>query len=207
MISIFDELVKVTTSKPQQMGEANIEYLKGLIVKISKLPDEQFWKLSGGAQNWFNNAAASYTATKTIPDCPGFIEKKKEEEKKRPVIEASKLPKFRAAPNTVNTPKEKKVPGVMDAIRHCVILHPDWPSRKVFQHLKENGWPSVNLNTVTIDGGNIKRIIELAREMGFWDDSNYKSFESLTAGDANEAKAEQVTSSSSNTDSDPLHGR
>lgn len=204
MITIFEELVKITHFQIQQPGEPDNDYLKNLVTSVSKLPDNQFWKLSGPAQNWFNNAASSYTTLKTIPDCPGFKEQQKNKVDIKPVI-AGRIQSV--APNIGNTPKAKVVvaktpeavkikknPGVMDAIRRCVILHPDWTTRKVYQYLKENGWPTVNLNTVAIDGGNIRRVIDLAREMGFWLDANYQRVKELTEGIAIEAEADKTAS-------------
>lgn len=205
-MTIFEELVALTTFPQQKPGEPDNDYLKALILVVYKLPDKEFWKLTGPAQTWFNNAAATDNTLQQIIDCPGFKEQKKEITPK-PIIKA-KLAGVTSGrvqalvPNVANVPKThiktKKNTGVMDAIRRCVILHPDWTTRKIYHYLKEHGWPNINQNTVAIDGGNIRRIIELSREMGFWLDANYQRIKELTEGIADEAKAQPITGTISN---------
>lgn len=164
-MSIFEELFKASGSITQRADQNDASYITQVLKAISALPETKWDRLSIKSREWFNEAAKAVSTSKPLPPCPGFKEQQiKEAEQALEVIkkEEKKL---------VTQQKEKKkkvVTGVMDAIRKIVLQHPDWTSRHIHQHLKENGFPNVNLNTVTIDGGNIKRVIILAQGLGLW---------------------------------------
>lgn len=182
-MTIFDQLyaiaAKCADMKKQGPEHSDEQYLRVLLEVIGdkgKVSNEEWNRLSIPAQTWFNDAVVAIRAMKPIPPCPGFIgrgESRKITQTSSPpkglsAVEAlaSQPSKFQTVPPTF--PREKKVvTGVMDAIRRVVILHPEWTSRQVYDYLKSNGYPNAKLDSISVDRGNIHRVIEIMKELGW----------------------------------------
>jgi hypothetical protein len=182
-MTVFDSLFNLAQTKgieKQKPGQTDNDYLISIVRVISKVSDEEWNTLALPAASWFNQAAPLASAMQILPICPGFIgldEVNKTATTSIPTkgltaAEVFKSPASRfqsSQPNISNTPKEKKSStGIMDAVRRTVIIHPEWTSRQVYDYLKLNGFPNANLDTISVDGGNIRRVIEIAKELGLW---------------------------------------
>ena len=138
--------------------------------------DDQLWNsVPIPAQQWFNDAATAVSTANPVPPCPGFIGL----DEVHRVAEMAEPPKGMTAKEVLNTPRpqatvtsspkaKRQGTGVMDALRRTVILHPEWTSRQLYDYLKLNGFPNAKLDTISVDGGNIRRVIEIAKELGYW---------------------------------------
>lgn len=175
-MTIFDHLFKAAQTlgfEPQAPGQLDKDFMTALLKTITKLPLDTWNSLPIPAQQWFNEAAGAFSALKPIPPCPGFVSIA--EAKGLTAAQVLNTPQSERVqsvkPNIANIPKQKRTTtGVMDALRKTVILNPDWNTRQVYQYLRDNGFPNAKLDTISVDGGNIRRVIEIARELGFWKD-------------------------------------
>lgn len=185
--TIYEQLFSVAQTQglgKQKVGESDSDHLKALVRAINKVDETSWNKLSAQAQTWYNEAVIKVSAMKEPPSCPGFVgldatEKIKTTSEPAKGMTATEI--LKAVPPTRSdvaskvqasqpaTPKaKKKTTGVMDALRRIVIIHPDWTSRQVYDYLRLNGFPDAKLDTISVDGGNIRRVIELAKELGYW---------------------------------------
>lgn len=185
-MTIFESLSKAAQTTgfgKQTPGESDDEYLIKLLRAVQKVPSNVWHMLPVQAQNWYNSAVEAHKESKPIPACPGYVgqEEAKEISEAKPGLTAMEIlqakppdpnkaaSRFQAAPIQVTKTKgKKKITGVMDALRKVVILHPDWSSRQVYDYLRDNGYPDAKLDTISVDGGNIRRVIQLAKELGYW---------------------------------------
>lgn len=185
MPSIFDELFKVAQPvgmQKQRIDQTDDEYLTTLVRAITTVDDEGWNSLSVQAQTWHNSAIDYVNKLLPVPVCPGFIGTEVVQHTRATVVPPkgltadeifkSKPPTGTAASRFQSTPSSPKVKatGIMDALRRTVIIHPEWTSRQVYDYLKLNGFPNAKLDTISVDGGNIRRVIEIARELGLWHD-------------------------------------
>lgn len=180
--TIFDHLFRVAQTKgvgKQEVGESDQDYLKKVLRAVNTV-DTTIWNtLPVKAQQWFNDAATAVTTAHTVPVCPGFTGRDEVQKSVETVTppkglsaqEALKTQKPQIKPPLQSTPKRKReVTGIMDALRKTVILHPDWTTRQLYDYLRLNGFPNAKIDTISVDGGNIKRVIELAKQLGYWND-------------------------------------
>jgi len=193
MPTVYESLLKAAQTvsfDKQRADETDDEHLTGLVKAIQTISDQEWAKLPKDAQEWYNTAAINVNQAQARDEKPrprdnnpllGFqgkdqIEETKQAESPQKGLSATELlsktraSRFQAStPNpTVKTEKGKKGKGYMDAVRRTVLIHPDWTSRQIYDYLKLNGYPEVKLDTISVDGGNVRRVIELAKEMGFW---------------------------------------
>lgn len=190
MPSIFEELTRISAVGEQSSGQSDTAYIELILISVGSLSEDDWNKLSTESQTWFNEAVVKKNKMQPLPECPGF----KGSQTSSPRIETP--PKGLTAteilsnpttiiippvhgtdsgrvqsvqPNIANTPKQKKkTTGIMDALRKTVVMHTDWTARQIWNHLKANGFPDAKLDTVSVDSGNYRRVIEIAKEMGFW---------------------------------------
>lgn len=177
--TIFDHLFRVAQTKgvqKQQPGESDQDFLKKVLRAVHGVDEPTWNSLPIKAQQWYNDAATAVSTANPIPPCPGFNGK----DEIQKVAETSVPPKGLTAqealkqsvqvkpPITAQPKRKREVTGVMDALRRTVIFHPDWTTRQIFDYLKLNGFPNAKLDTISVDGGNIKRVIQIAKELGFW---------------------------------------
>lgn len=183
-MTVFEELYRAAEKhagfKKQSVEQSDEIYIQSLLVACQKVPDPDWEKVNKLSRDWYNSAAMQWKKDKSILSCPGFIGRdsvKKTIETTTPpqgmtATEALKisLPESgrvqSTEPNISNTPK-RLVTGVMDALRNTVILHPEWSSRQVLDYLRLNGYPNAKLDTISVDGGNIRRVIEIMKELGW----------------------------------------
>ena len=183
-MTIFDELFKAAEKfadfKKQGPEHSDAYYIQTLMRACQRVPGEDWLKLTKTTKDWYNDAANQYKATGNIPPCPGFIGKDDVKKTTATVVppkgmtatEVFKAPPSRFQTSNINNvPKKRVVTGVMDALRKTVVIHPDWTSRQVFDYLKINGFPNVKLDTISVDGGNIRRTIEIMKEIGWTEPS------------------------------------
>lgn len=202
--TIFDNLLSVAATKGvgvQEAGESDDAYIRRILKAVHSVDDPLWNKLPIKAQQWFNEAATAASTAHPLPPCPGFVGRDQVQKtvetvtppKGLPAKEAIKTQKP-AKPAVVKPPlateppkRKREITGVMDALRRTVILHPDWSSRQIYDFLRLNGYPNAKIDTISVDGGNIKRVIELAKQMGFWIDKD---------ADAKKNDATEVTKAS-----------
>lgn len=179
--SIYDELFKFASAKgfqKQSPGQSDDEHITKLVRAIGSLPKDDWDRIAVEAKVWFNSAVNPVNRSEAPPLCPGFhgldaiqkAEQTKEPPKGLSALEVlahptpSELP---AVKSLANKPKRQPT-GLMEALRRTVILHPEWKSRQVYDYLKLNGFPEAKIDTISVDGGNIRRVIEMARQLGKW---------------------------------------
>lgn len=166
--------------------ESDQEHLQRLVEAVNNITEEAWRELPQSCQTWQIRAVKSINAMNVAPECPGFVYTSKPNAEPAPAKTTLRFDSSK--PNKANTPKAAKpisVPKVVDKkkrstgisaeLRKLVILHPDWSARDLYNYLKDNGFPNAKLETIAVDGGNIRRTIELAREMGFWNEKNYEA--------------------------------
>lgn len=191
MPTVYESLLKAAQTVnfgKQRIDQSDDEYLTALVRAVSTVDDDTWAKIPLDAQQWYDKAATNINKRdEQIPPrhenpLPGFVGKDEIKETKATttppkgltateLLSGSRASRFQAStPNPTPTPKErgKKGKGYMDAVRRTVLIHPEWTSRQVYDHLKLNGYPDVKLDTISVDGGNVRRVIELAKEMGYW---------------------------------------
>ena len=215
--SIFDHLYRVAQTAgvgKQEPGQSDQDYLKRILRAVHGV-NEQLWNsIPVPAQQWFNEAATLVSQAKPIPPCPGFMGKDEiqktidtvvppkgltaEEALNQPVapqtdpqkrVHVASSPQVRPKLADVTKPK-RQVTGVMDALRRTVVVHPEWTSRQLYDYLKLNGFPNAKLDTISVDGGNIKRVIEIAKELGFWNEKGNVSGTDIQSEHDKEATGE-----------------
>lgn len=184
--SLFEELFEAAKSvgmRPYKATDIRDEYLTDLAKAIYSLPETKWVALSLSAKQWYNDfsKARNTISDNPLPSPQGFLGEAKQIEaddqtksitnppSTTEIIKQVELARTQSSvPNVANKPKEKS--GVLDAMRKVVLLHPDWSARKVYLYLKDNGWPNVNLNTMAVEVGNTKRVIDCARSLGLMKD-------------------------------------
>jgi hypothetical protein len=188
-MTIFEELYKEVEKhagfKRQSAEQSDEVYIQSLLVVVQKIPELDWNKVTKPSRDWYNAAAMQWKKDKSILPCPGFLGKdsiKKAELTVTPpqgmtATEALKIKipesgrMSSTEPNIANTPKsnipKKQITGVMDALRKTVIIHPEWSSRQVYDYLRLNGYPNAKLDTISVDGGNIRRVIDIMKELGW----------------------------------------
>lgn len=181
-MTIFEELFKAaaTTGFKEQDKESDQDYLRALILAVSKVDDKTWDSLSRKAGEWFNAAANASNAMQPIPDCPGFKQTAAvppPPPTPPPQVKKEPAKTSRTAPTTTK-PKQRgpKQSGVIDAIRRAFILHPDWSTKQAYDELVKT-YTHLAPETVAVNAGDIKHVIILAREMGFWNEEKYKELD------------------------------
>ena len=200
MATVYESLLKAAQTvnfNKQRVDQSDDEYLTALVRAVSTVSNEVWVKLPKEAQEWYDKAATNINQRDELilprHDNPllGFNGRQEIEQTKSatPVkglsatelLTQSRASRFQASvPNIANTPKlekGKKGKGYMDAVRRTVLTHPEWTSRMVYDYLKLNGYPDAKLDTISVDGGNVRRVIELAKEMGLWKTDATKTVE------------------------------
>ena len=175
-MTIYDNLLKATNIGPQKEGQSDINHLVSILQAVADLPAEGWTALPNDVKQWFNDAARAHSSAQPLPPCPGFVGKDTIKESltmKEPTKGKSAKEVFatQVAPTPQAAsidPSKKKTTGVTEVLRRTVILHPDWTSRQLYDYLRNNGFPNAKLDTISVDGGNVRRVIELAKEMGYW---------------------------------------
>lgn len=193
--TIFDHLFRVAQTKgveKQQPGESDQDYLKKVLRAVHSVDVPVWNSLPLKAQEWFNEAATAVSSAHQVPLCPGFIGKDEVQKTVETVTPpkglsasealATQTSKTQASRPTISNPTKRKreVTGIMDALRKTVILHPEWTSRQLYDYLKLNGFPNAKIETISVDGGNIKRVIELAKQLGYWNEKGNQNVEVKT---------------------------
>jgi hypothetical protein len=188
---IFTQLFKAAKTVgfgKQEIEQSDQEYLISLMRAISTVSDDVWNKLTPIAQEWFNtaialaNEAAKDTKSDPFPlplsqFCPGFVGK----EEAQKIVETKTVPKGLSAEEVFSKPLPKipsKMPaskpgrkatsGITDYTRRLILTHPDWPVRKVFEYLKLNGFPNAKPDNISVARGDIRRMIEISKELGYW---------------------------------------
>lgn len=192
MPTVYESLLKAAQTvnfSKQKIDQTDDEYLTALVRAIQTISDAEWAKLPKDAQEWYNKAATNVNQAQDDKPRPrqenpllGFVGKDEIEEVKQvtepnkgltatELLSKSRASRFQASVPNPTAPKSergKKGKGYMDAVRKTVLVHPDWTSRQIYDYLKGNGFPEVKLDTISVDGGNVRRVIELAKEMGLW---------------------------------------
>jgi hypothetical protein len=165
-MTIYEELLKVAQGagefKPQQPDEDDPKYLKRLIHTVATVNDDVFYGMTNGTQKWFNKAAGA--VNKKIPfdwNCPGFKL-------------VNPLPPSTGVKTTGRLAVRRRGPGIIEAVRRQVILHPDWTSRQVHQYLQSNGFPDAKVETVIVNASDAHNMISIIKELGYWRDEEIK---------------------------------
>lgn len=172
-MTIYEELYKAACTKgllPRRQNQSDEGYLKLLLEKISGVDDNVWDSLTPEAAEWYNEAVAAVNQLKPIPACPGYKTVIVADDKPKSVetISEKKSVAIKEKDATIKKKNSKPSTGVIDAIRKVVVLNPEWNTRQVYLYLRDNGWPNVNINTIAVDGGNIRRTIDLAKELDLW---------------------------------------
>lgn len=183
IMSVFTQLFQAAETvgmKEQKPDQSDNEYLISLLVSISKISAETWDALSIPAQAWCHDATPLANKLQQVPNCPGYVGLGQVEKITTTLIPpkgltatevfTSPASRFQASQPSSVPKVKKKSTGIMDAVRRTVVIHPEWTSRQVYDYLKLNGYPDAKLDTISVDGGNIRRVIELAKELGLWND-------------------------------------
>jgi len=155
-VNVFEEVLKAArTVEPisQIDGEDNNAFLYRLVETVNKVSNSVWDALSVDAQNWFNKAATARNATFPIPGPDGF---KSDYAPPLPTIPENR--------------QKKREHGIVDAIRIAAITHEGMPAKQLYELLVTD-WPNVKLNTIAVNIGDIYRVIHLARQLGYWNDT------------------------------------
>lgn len=191
---IFKQLCKAaqTATPPfnpkQQIEQSDQEYLTSLVRSFATISDENWDKyLTAEAQEWVNQAIIllnKRTDPKLDPFpipltafCPGFIGREEAEKvvKTKPKdlprgLSASEVFATQPVPKTLHgTGKRGKKPttGVTDYTRRIIVQHPEWTVRQVWEYLRLNGFPAAKVDSVAVARGDIRRIMEIMKELGW----------------------------------------
>lgn len=163
-------------------GKSEQDFLLGIVSTIAHLPDPEWERLPVPVQEWCNNACQLHNIGQPIPLPEGY--------KPIPPPPAVVIPPPPPPPSPPPPPdmhegrepveaprktreKNSKNAGILDAIRKTVILNPNWTARQVHEYLTLNGYPDTKQPIVAVNTGDVKRVITLARELGFWRDEQY----------------------------------
>lgn len=187
-MTIFEELFKAaqTVGFKEQEKESDQDYLRSLILAVSKVDDKTWEGLSRKAGEWFNAAANASNAMQAIPPCPGYKQTATVPPPPAtppPQVKKEPTKTTRTAPTTTKTArvsKGHKKSGVIDAIRRTIILHPEWTVKQVYDELVKE-FTHLAPETVAVNAGDIRHVIILAREMGFWNEEKYKEIQPVTS--------------------------
>jgi hypothetical protein len=204
-MNIYEHLLKAVESAgivKQGFDQTDDQYLTSIVRAINKLDEEAWRRLPLPAEQWFNSAVIAINSLQSIPHPSGYIgidssqrsttKSNKEPTKSGTAKEVLKSPPMTRASIFQTTPGsppkvKRQITGVMDAMRKAVILHPEWTTRQVYDYLRLNGYPEAKLDTISVDGGNIRRVIQIAKELGLW----VKDGTSQTNGKSNEEESHQ----------------
>ena len=173
------EAAKTVGMKPPKDSDTEQEYLKTLIHALSQVSDSIYSNMMPQTQIWLNkgidaiNAAVDGNPT-DIPPLQGFMSALTDEIVQEEMKVVTDPPSTKEVINRFDKKgyigKKPKRTGVMDAMRNIVLTHPDWPARKVFFFLRDNGWPNANFNSISVEAGNTRRVLELAEQLGLLKD-------------------------------------
>lgn len=183
----FEQLLRVAGIKPPKPSDNKEEFIKALLRVVSTCSDQAWRTLSGDAQDWFNVAVKKINALQPIPPLEGYTDKEVEptseanDKLSEPVPVPTKTVKPAPTPaeKAGTTPQMRKThnkrssSGVLDLVRRTTMVHPDWTGRQIFQYAQENGFPQANPETVNVNVSDLKRIIKIAQDLGFWNNDNY----------------------------------
>lgn len=144
----------------EHLHEPDQKFLESLARAIATVNDNVWNGLHYEAQFWADRAAVAVNELKSIAIPDGYVERDpKEPEPKK---------EEKKTTTATSTTSGKKSNGVVDAIRKTLIQHPDWTNLHVKEFLATHDWPGVKLETVQVNAGDIRRVIQLARGMGYW---------------------------------------
>lgn len=185
-MTIFEEILIVANTIEHfgswdKTKESESSFLKRLVSVAGQMSDMQWDSLSLEAQTWFNSAAVATNSEKPIPDCPGMGDTGREVKVK---------PQFASVtPIAPPKPKRRNPGGVVDAIRIAAIEHEHerLTAHQIYDILVKT-FPDAKLSTIMVNIGDYYRLIQLARERGYWNDKPVK-------GDVNESSNDEESRS------------
>lgn len=179
-MTIFEEVFAVAKTegiKDQLPAQTEQDFLFSIAMAIGKCDVKKWDALSPSAQQWYDKAVHEHNATRPIPEPTGYrqywkvppliIEVPTPITKQQPKIVVQDLAVQAKAIVAVSKAKPKPE-GVVSHIRKTIILNPDWTTRKVHEYLVANGWPNLKLDVVAVNAGDIRKTVEMVKELGLW---------------------------------------
>lgn len=184
-MKLFEELFAAASTKGlkpmSESGKTGDAYLIDMLVAVSQLSSDVWNGLSTTAQEWYNAAGTAANKRQPLPPLEGFHEtpaatpelvKEKQKPVKTPKPQTQPVTKAVEEPPVVRKQRVFAKTGVIDAVRRTFIDHPDWTARQAHEELVKQ-FPQLALETVMVNAGDIRRVIALAREMGYWNEAKY----------------------------------
>lgn len=169
-MTTYEEILaaaKTVAGFKEKTVESDEDYLKDLAKLVAVVDDATWNGLSQQAQKWYNMAVKAVNGGQKLPECPGYTYSAVQEEPPKPELKKPAAPKTENAPVPVSNGRAARTPGAIDAVRRVVIKHLDWNIEQVYNHLVQNGFPTVSRATVEVNVGDIKKVINVAKELGW----------------------------------------
>lgn len=185
--STFDAALRVAKTNGatnQLQGQDDQTFLFLILKALSTCAQDQ-WDALGvshpKAHKWYEVAAEANNHQPTplpIPFPDGFKPVKLSAPPPKPVVTVKQPEPVVAAlaspPKELRKEKEKrsKNSGILDAIRKTIILNQTWNAKQVHEYIVKNGFPDASHAIVAVNTGDVKRVLALVRELGFWKDAD-----------------------------------
>lgn len=192
--TVFEAAFRVAKNngvKEQLPGQEDQVFLFSILKALGTCPQEDWDALGNScpkAHDWYQTAADANNKSRPIPFPDGFKQAKPviPPPPPKPVVEIKQPTSHRlqtAVPNVANTPKAQTEPrkekekrsknaGILDEIRKVVIQNPNWNARQVYEYIIANGFPTASQALVSVNVGDIKRVILVAKNLGYWKEAN-----------------------------------
>lgn len=185
--TIFDAVLRVAKTNggaDQLSNQEDQPYLYAICKALSDCAQEMWESLPVSAHEWYNNAAKMINAGKMVPPPEGFKSAlkpipviQKPAPPPKPTVQQKAKPEKAAVPTPPPVVEQKerakrnKNAGILDAIRKTIILNPLMNAKQVHEHIVKNGFPDASLAIVAVNTGDVKRVLALVRELGYWKES------------------------------------
>lgn len=177
--SIFEAVLRVAKTNggtAQQANQSDQAFLFSIVKALASCADQEWDSLPVTAHEWYNTVAKQNNAGKQISNPEGFVSALA---KPAPAKVQTAKPTPAEKPVTVIPPpppvveqkertKRNKNAGILDAIRKTIILNPNLNAKQVHEVLTKVGFPDASLAIVAVNTGDVKRVIALVQELGYW---------------------------------------
>ena len=183
--TMFEAVLRVAKTSggaDQLPNQQDQVFLFSLVKALSICPQDQWESLPVSAHEWYNTAAKLNNESKPIPLPEGFrsinVIKHAPSPPIAPPQPAKTVPKANpvvvAIPEQKERAKRNKNAGILDTIRKTIILNPAWNAKQVHEYVVKNGYPDASQAIVAVNTGDVKRVLALVKELGYWKEAEAK---------------------------------
>jgi len=166
-------VAKTNGAQNQLTGQDDQNYLFSVLKALSTC-DQDKWDQLGfvcpEAHKWYEAGAIANKNGTPIPFPQGYKPVILQKPPQKPVVKEPVKPPVPVAITKPEPRKERekqsKNSGILDAVRRTVALNQSWNAKQVHEHLLKNGFPEVSHALVAVNVGDIKRTINVLRELG-----------------------------------------